>query len=69
MAPLINDYSSKLLEVGKRLSSELKSVTLDILEPLRWEGVNFDEYLDSPRGRDYRQENRQSQASMASSRK
>jgi hypothetical protein len=65
VAPLIQDYKNKLKEISQKLSSDLKNVTLDMLEPLRWDTVNFDEYLDSPRGKEYRQ----SQASMSSSKK
>jgi hypothetical protein len=42
VAPLINDYRNKLKDIGQKLSKDLKTVTLDILEPLRWDSVNFD---------------------------
>ena len=42
VAPLIHDYRNKLRDIGQKLSSDLKNVTLDILEPLRWDTINFD---------------------------
>ena len=48
VALLILDYKNKMSEIGKKLSSDLKNITSEILTPLRWELVNFDEYLDLP---------------------
>lgn len=45
VAPLIIDYKNRLSEIGKKLSSDLKALTAEILKPLKWEAVEFEEYF------------------------
>ena len=46
VAPLIMDYKNRLHEIGKKLSPDLKAITVEILKPLRWDTVELEEYFE-----------------------